>query len=55
MEGWAPYCIDWSTRATPRACRRALMLRDRYAFDERGIIDIKGKGPMRTYFLRDLR
>ena len=26
-------------------------LRDRYAFEYRGIVDVKGKGPMPTYFL----
>ena len=26
-------------------------LRDRYVFEPRGIVDIKGKGPMETYFL----
>jgi class 3 adenylate cyclase len=26
-------------------------LRDRYAFEARGTVEIKGKGPMRTYFL----
>ena len=26
-------------------------LRDRYVFEPRGIIDVKGKGPMNTYFL----
>jgi class 3 adenylate cyclase len=29
-----------------------LALRDRYQLDERGLIDIKGKGPMPTWFLR---
>ncbi len=28
-------------------------LRDRYTFEERGLIDIKGKGEMRTYFMGD--
>jgi adenylate cyclase len=28
------------------------LLRDRFAFDERALIDVKGKGPMRTYYLR---
>lgn len=28
------------------------LLRDRFLFEERGTIDIKGKGPMKTYFLR---
>jgi adenylate cyclase len=27
------------------------LLRDRYSFEDRGVIDVKGKGPMRTYFL----
>jgi Adenylate and Guanylate cyclase catalytic domain len=26
-------------------------LRDRYVFEPRGIIEVKGKGPMETYFL----
>ncbi|MBT3218919.1 MAG: hypothetical protein HN348_07485 [Proteobacteria bacterium] len=30
-------------------------LRDEYLFDERGTIEVKGKGPMRTYFLRGRR
>ncbi|MCB9170557.1 MAG: adenylate/guanylate cyclase domain-containing protein [Flavobacteriales bacterium] len=29
-----------------QACRNA------YSFEERGVIEVKGKGPMRTYFLR---
>lgn len=29
----------------------AQALRDTYAFTERGVMDIKGKGPMRTFFL----
>jgi class 3 adenylate cyclase len=28
------------------------ILRDRYVFEQRGPIDVKGKGPMRTYLLR---
>jgi class 3 adenylate cyclase len=28
------------------------LLRDTFVFDERGVIEIKGKGPMRTYLLR---
>ncbi|MCC6903892.1 MAG: adenylate/guanylate cyclase domain-containing protein [Polyangiaceae bacterium] len=28
------------------------LLSHRYAFDDRGVIDVKGKGPMRTYFLQ---
>jgi class 3 adenylate cyclase len=28
------------------------LLKDRYVFEERGIIEVKGKGQMRTYFLR---
>jgi class 3 adenylate cyclase len=28
------------------------LLRERYAFEDRGVIDVKGKGPMRTYFLQ---
>lgn len=27
------------------------LLKDRFAFEERGLIEVKGKGPMRTYFL----
>ena len=27
-------------------------LRDEFLFEERGIIEIKGKGPMKTYFLK---
>jgi class 3 adenylate cyclase len=27
------------------------LLKDRFAFEERGVIEVKGKGPMRTYFL----
>jgi class 3 adenylate cyclase len=30
-------------------------LRDRFEFEERGTIDVKGKGPMPTYFLRSSR
>ena len=30
------------------------LLLDRYVFEERGVIEVKGKGPMRTYFLRSL-
>jgi class 3 adenylate cyclase len=26
-------------------------LADRYAFEPRGVIDVKGKGPMETFFL----
>jgi class 3 adenylate cyclase len=26
-------------------------LRERYVFEERGAVEIKGRGPMRTYFL----
>jgi hypothetical protein len=33
---------------TPRAYER---LRHRYAFDERGLIEVKGKGEMVTYLL----
>lgn len=29
-----------------------LALRDTFLFEPRGTIDIKGKGPMATYFLR---
>lgn len=29
--------------------------RDKYAFDDRGEIHIKGKGLMRTYFLRGIK
>jgi class 3 adenylate cyclase len=32
--------------------RAYLALRDTYAFESRGTIEIKGKGPMATYFLR---
>jgi len=28
------------------------LLRGRYSFEERGVIDVKGKGEMRTWFLR---
>jgi class 3 adenylate cyclase len=28
------------------------LLRDRYTFEDRGVIEVKGKGPMRTWFLR---
>ena len=28
------------------------LLKDKYVFEERGIIEVKGKGQMRTYFLR---
>jgi class 3 adenylate cyclase len=28
------------------------LLQDRFHFDERGVIEVKGKGPMRTFFLR---
>jgi class 3 adenylate cyclase len=31
--------------------RTYAVLRDRYAFVERGTIDVKGRGPMRTWFL----
>jgi class 3 adenylate cyclase len=30
-------------------------LRDRYTFEERGLVEIKGMGPMRTYFLTGKR
>jgi urea transport system substrate-binding protein len=30
-------------------------LREKYAFDERGLIDVKGKGQMNTFFLRGRR
>jgi class 3 adenylate cyclase len=29
-----------------------VLLQGGYAFDDRGVIDVKGKGPMRTFFLR---
>lgn len=32
-----------------------LLLRDRYVCEQRGEIEVKGKGPMRTYFLNDRR
>ena len=28
------------------------LLKDKYAFTERGIVDVKGKGPMKTYLLK---
>jgi class 3 adenylate cyclase len=31
------------------------LLRERYVFEDRGMIDVKGKGPMRTYFLQGLQ
>jgi len=31
------------------------LLGDKFRYDERGIIDVKGKGPMQTYFLRGRR
>jgi hypothetical protein len=33
---------------------RRLLLGGRYTFHDRGVIKGKGKGPMRTYFLRGL-
>jgi class 3 adenylate cyclase len=29
------------------------LLKDSYIFEERGLIDVKGKGPMRVYFLKE--
>jgi hypothetical protein len=29
-----------------------LLLKDKYDFELRGNIEVKGKGPMKTYFLR---
>jgi adenylate cyclase len=29
-----------------------LLIRDKYAATERGVIEVKGKGPMRTYLLQ---
>jgi adenylate cyclase len=35
--------------------RAYLRLAAAFAFEERGLIDVKGKGPMRTYFLVGVR
>jgi guanylate cyclase len=40
--------IPGAIQVTERAYAR---LASAFAFDERGVIDVKGKGPMRTYLL----
>jgi len=42
--------IPGAIQVTERAYRR---LAPRFDFAERGVIDVKGKGPVRTYLLRD--
>lgn len=32
-----------------------MALKDEFRFEERGVIEVKGKGPMRTYFLEGER
>jgi adenylate cyclase len=39
-------------QVTESTCR---LLRDRFTLDERGVIEVKGKGPLRTYLLRQRR
>ena len=39
-----PGCIQVTDRTYHR-------LSNRFAFEERGVIDVKGKGPMQTHFL----